>query len=287
MTRRKKFGLLAVVALAIAAVGLFWPRDNREARKMLDELRGLIEVEAEAGQIDLDEIDHTLTAQIVVDTQCVELCLTDATAGLFAMPGQASSPVWGRMQSIEQANQLMKNFYKPGVFGRPVATLPVLTLPQPMRVLAQPGVGNEICSGYRIPVKASNPLGVDMHHVGHVVEFVPRMTKQGDIALEVQVTLSRLPAGEESVPLNQVLESAPQIDRVSTGKIVARLRSGEVFVIGGLVKPGKSPKTIKAPLLSDLPWVGSWLSWTYTRAIEEELIVFVAPRIVSDQVKQR
>ena len=282
MTRRKLSGVLAVAALAIAAAGLFWPRENRAAREALDELRGQIKVETEAGQINLDEIDDSSTAQIEIDTHSVELCLTDATAGLFAMPRQPSSPASGRMGS-DQAAYSLKQLYKPGVLGLPVATVPVPAPVQSMRVLAQPGVGNEICGGCRIPVKASNPLGVDMHHVGHVVEFVPRITKRGDVALEIQVTLTWLAAREESVPLNQVLESAPQIDRVSTGKIAARLRPGEVFVIGGLVKKGKAPKTIKAPLLSDVPGVGSWLSWTYTRDIEEELIIFVAPRIMSEK----
>jgi hypothetical protein len=215
-----------------------------------------------------------------LETRSLTVCLNDATAGVFATPGEPSRRAWGRMQRSDQADQLLLNVCKPGVLA-PAAPFPVRAPLQFMQVAA--GAANDIWSGFRVPVKTSNPLEVDMHHVGSAVELSGRMTKRGEVALEIQVTLSWLPAGEESIPMNQVLESVPQIERVSTGKLAARLRHGEVFVVGGLVKQGKTPKTIKVPLLSELPVVGFWLSWTYTRDIEEELIVFVAPRIIRDK----
>jgi type II secretory pathway component GspD/PulD (secretin) len=64
---------------------------------------------------------------------------------------------------------------------------------------------------------------------------------------------------------------------------MARVRSGETIVIGGLIQ--KQTETIRTgiPLLKDLPFFGRLFSSTKIEEHNSELVIFVTPEIVSGQ----
>lgn len=106
------------------------------------------------------------------------------------------------------------------------------------------------------------------HVIGHTVEASSDFTRDGDLWCETSLELTRL--ADESVA-----GAPPKIDKTSTGKIAARLRPGETLIVAGLTRRDKAPKVLKAPLLCELPGVGGWFSWSYTRDVEDEWIVLI------------
>lgn len=89
----------------------------------------------------------------------------------------------------------------------------------------------------------------------------PRLTRQTEVLLE--------------------LES--KRDKTSAGKITFWARSGETLIVAGLKQPARGKRTLRAPLLSTLPRVGSWFTWTYERDVENELILLVRPDVERSQ----
>jgi type II secretory pathway component GspD/PulD (secretin) len=276
MSRRTKVRLLAALAIGLALLALFWPRENRAAREQLDRLRGAIEVESGPADIERQEVNPR--EQMVEVRFCLaKLCLTDATAGLFAAPGQEAKVVHGRVRSLHQVEASIERLSIIGV-------LDIVTQPQTINLSGQ---ASYIMSGSQIPVLSSKPGQapevVAFQDIGCKTSVVPTVWKDGTPQVEVEAELSWLTDGPAPAPTSTANPTPPKISRVSTGTITARLRSGETLAVAGLRMNGRGVKTLKAPLLSRLPGVGGWFSWTYERDVEEELIVLVTPRVLPKQ----
>ena len=135
-------------------------------------------------------------------------------------------------------------------------------------------------SGVQVAAVPSNPApaagALAFQNFGCMSSVVPRVLKDGTVHVELGVELSWL-----DVP--PAPPAPPQIAKASTGKIFACLRLGETLAVAGLAMRGRGVKTLKAPLLSDLPAIGSWFTYSHEREIDEELIVLVTPRVLGKQ----
>lgn len=278
MTRRAKVRWLAMVAIGVALTALLWPRDNRAAQEALDELRGMIEVETERTETDAQQPERS--EQVVEVQLCIaKLCLADATAALFAGPaelGQETKVVQGRVRSLNNAQAIIERLAKMGV-------LEVVSMPL---VQNQSGQASFMMTGCQLAVAPSNPAPapgiIALQDVGCQTSVLPTVLKDRTLQVELEVELSWLADGPVT-PATAANPTPPKISKASTGKITARLRSGETLVVAGLTMNGRGVKTLKAPLLSKLPGVGGWFSWTYDRDVEEELIVLATPRVLPKQ----
>jgi hypothetical protein len=268
MSRRKKAWLLVGTGLVVAAAALFWPRENREARETLEAWRGLIEIDSEpAMEPAADQHDAALRFQ-QLDMRILKLCLNDATAGLFATPGHSSGVVHGRVRGLEAVDKHIDR----------LLLMQVMTGGSTCRSLSQPGQEVHFLGGSDVLVLPPGSTTVTNYHVGWLLTARSRLLKDGDFWCELNVELTRLADDDVASPTPRT--TPPKIDKVSTGKIAARLRPGETWIVGGLIERDRAPKQFKAPLLSELPRVGGWFSWTYERDVEEEWIVFVRPSSV-------
>jgi Flp pilus assembly secretin CpaC len=288
MSRRTKVCSLTALALGVALTGLLWPRPNHAAREALDELRAIIDLESETAPPTPPEPDRS---KGMVETRfCIaKLCLNDATAGLFSTPGQDAKPVHGRVRSEEQAQAIVERLRTMGV-------LEVLSLPM---MVSQSGQSAYAMTGSQILVPiipAPVPAAVAVQNVGCKTSVSSRMLDDGMLHVELETELSWLEDGAAAVlaavpppggPAAPPGGAPPKIGKASTGKIAVRIRSGETLVVAGLPSRSRAAKTLKAPLLSDLPAVGSWFSWTYERDVDEELILLMTARIVSQEPRTK
>jgi type II secretory pathway component GspD/PulD (secretin) len=272
MTRRTKVRLLAALAIGLALAALFWPRDNRAARETLDELRGIIDV-AEPADLEPQEADPR-EQMVEVRLYIAKLCLTDATAGLFDAPGQDANVVHGRVRSLRQAEASIERLMNMGV-------LEVVSQPQ---IVSLSGQMSFISSSQLVAAVASNPAATPAAvAVGCNTNVVSTVLEHGTLHIELEAELSWLADDPAPAPATAANPTPPKINRANTGKITARMRPGETLAVAGLTMNGRGVKTLKAPLLSQLPGVGGWFSWTYERDVEEELIVLVTPRVLPKQ----
>jgi general secretion pathway protein D len=75
-----------------------------------------------------------------------------------------------------------------------------------------------------------------------------------------------------------------QIPNVSTQfvAVVARVRSGETILLGGLTNKTADTATIRYPILGDLPIIGQFFRATRRSRANTELLIFVTPTIVEE-----
>lgn len=67
-----------------------------------------------------------------------------------------------------------------------------------------------------------------------------------------------------------------------SAKALARLKDGEVLLLGGLIRTEVEKSTTKLPLLGDIPWLGWLFRHETIDNKERELLVFLTPHIIDD-----
>jgi type IV pilus assembly protein PilQ len=111
--------------------------------------------------------------------------------------------------------------------------------------------------------------------VGVTLSIVPYVSDKGEITVEIQPEVSDVVGATSEGGLPVVSKRA-----VST-KI--RVKDGETIVIGGLLQKNQSMVKRKIPLLGDIPILGYLFSKTDKRIEEIETVVFITPRILTDE----
>jgi len=146
-------------------------------------------------------------------------------------------------------------------------------LAQP-KILALSGQNAVFQVGGEIPIRivTSFSAEVEFKAFGTLVNFLPRISEDGDIILTVTPEVSQ-PDFSRSV------EGIPTfaVRRAST---TARMREGESLVIGGLVQHSRTEQERGIPYLKDLPYAGALFRETSYRDEVNELMVVVRPHIV-------
>lgn len=119
---------------------------------------------------------------------------------------------------------------------------------------------------------------VKFKNVGVRMEVTPHITREGMLRLhivpEFGVVVTRVLAGSSDVPV------------VDTRKIntIALVKDDQTVVLGGLRKKEVSKQANKVPLLGDIPVVGGLFRFEGEDTAVNELVVFITPHIIKDQV---
>ena len=108
----------------------------------------------------------------------------------------------------------------------------------------------------------------------------PRINRDNSITMVIDANVSdyvrdvQSPDGKSSSP-----ETTDQ--EIST---IRRVMDGETVVIGGLVRQSADHNVQKIPLLGDLPLIGSLFRTETTTKQDNELLIFITPRIIHDSI---
>jgi pilus assembly protein CpaC len=129
--------------------------------------------------------------------------------------------------------------------------------------------------GGEIPIRIVSGFAADVQFkpFGTLVNFVPRLTDEGDIILTVTPEVSRPDF------TNQV-EGVPSFvtRRASTS---AKLRNGETLVIGGLMQNDRTESVRGIPYLMNIPGLGYVFRDTQYSDSMTELMIIVTPHLVA------
>lgn len=107
---------------------------------------------------------------------------------------------------------------------------------------------------------------------GISLEITPSVTQDGSITLEVSPEIKT--AGRSS-------GDGPRDISTRNLKTVVVLKDGETFCLGGLIRKNKSEVRSAVPFLGSLPLVGRLFSYVSEVEEENELAIFITPRVES------
>jgi general secretion pathway protein D len=127
---------------------------------------------------------------------------------------------------------------------------------------------------------------ITQQDIGIILEVTPRVTPDGIINMEVYAEKSKLSG--TGVPIftdattGNVIDS-PIIDTAIADTVVA-VPNGQTIVIGGMITKTDETLERKVPWLGDLPMLGSLFRYDGTNTVRTELLIFLTPRIIYNDI---
>ena len=169
-----------------------------------------------------------------------------------------------------------ENNHKATVLSRPSI---ITTNNQPATIHSGRKVFIPVSSGVAVGTNGSlgSGNGLQVLSAGITMVVTPQITVDGKIRLLIDVTSSQF---------NQASSANNGIPDLSdnNAKTQVLLKDGETTVLGGLYQTTKSEAKGGMPFLSRIPFIGSLFRNSTDAADKRELLVFIKPKIVEQQV---
>ena len=135
-----------------------------------------------------------------------------------------------------------------------------------------------ILKGTEVPYQETTKSGatsVSFREASLSLEVTPQITPDNKVIMAVRVTK------DEPDYVNALNEVPPIRKNEVNAKV--RVADGDTIVIGGVYSTSQNNVVDKVPFLGDLPYVGRLFRRDVLQEKKSELLVFLTPRIMSDQ----
>ena len=123
---------------------------------------------------------------------------------------------------------------------------------------------------------------------GIALDVTPQIDENNNIILHIHPTVSEVAQSNKTFVLNDKNFSLPlAASKVQESDNVVRAQSGQVIVIGGLMKEAISDEEASVPLLGDLPVVGNLFKHIKTSRVKKELVILLKPTVMGSDDQWR
>ena len=234
----------------------------------------------------IDKLDKP-TPQVLIQAKMVELDYTATRElGINWQAGNLNDPrtsthvgVEITAPAISPAGALMFGKILPDVNIN--AILSALEDMNKADILSQPSIlvaDNEealILSGKKIPIVTRDFAGnqiIQFYDVALKLTVTPHISPDGKIMMELHPEISDI-AGEAAGAAGPIISA-------QEAKTKLTVNDGETVVIGGIIRDTKEKVKRGIPLLSKIPFLGNFFSYTKDKVTKVELMIFVTPKIV-------
>lgn len=135
-----------------------------------------------------------------------------------------------------------------------------------------------IQQGQKIPYLTLSQNGTQTTFVDAVLQLsvLPQITPDGSIIMSLFITKNTL--GEEVTVNRDRLIDKREV------KASVHVQDGETIVLGGVFEGTQNNQINKVPFLADLPGIGFLFKRTFTEDDKRELLIFVTPKIMKENV---
>lgn len=156
------------------------------------------------------------------------------------------------------------------------------------RMLATPvlrtesGQAAEFLAGGEVPLPQTNAQGamdVTFRSYGISLQILPEQLDDGAIRTQVVTEVSSLDPAVS-------VQGIPGLLTRRTESVVA-VPAGQTFVISGLRSEDQAQAQAQLPGLAEVPLVGSLFRQREQQRSETELVIFITPRVVNEDVKRQ
>ncbi|MBX3616414.1 type IV pilus secretin PilQ [Nitrosomonas sp.] len=147
------------------------------------------------------------------------------------------------------------------------------------RVVTAHGIEAIIEQGDRVPYQQATSSGATSIRFMDAtlrLRVKPLITHNGQIDMELSVNQDQI-----GTPINQFLPPPINTKQVTTKVLV---ENGGTVVIGGIFDRTENEVVNKVPMLGDIPVLGNVFKNTSKQDDKRELLIFVTPRILSDNL---
>lgn len=128
---------------------------------------------------------------------------------------------------------------------------------------------------------------------GIALDVTPQISDDGEVLLHVHPSVTEVSEQTKTISIgvdNDLLLPLAQSE-IRESDTLVRARSGDVVVIGGLMKTDNTEYESKVPLLGDIPGLGELFTNRAQQSVKTELVILLRPTVVengtwSEQLKR-
>ncbi len=118
---------------------------------------------------------------------------------------------------------------------------------------------------------------------GIALDVTPQIDAGGRVTLHVHPTISQVTDQQKTITVAGQEQTLPlAFSTVRESDSIVSAESGQVVVIGGLMKNLSSKKTAGVPLLGQLPGVGPLFRHSQVTSRKSELVILLRPMVIGD-----
>ncbi|HET6725136.1 MAG TPA: pilus (MSHA type) biogenesis protein MshL [Gammaproteobacteria bacterium] len=116
---------------------------------------------------------------------------------------------------------------------------------------------------------------------GIALDVTPQINDNGEVTLHIHPTVSEVTDQQKSFTVSGETTSLPlALSQVRESDSVVRAKSGQIIVIGGLMKNETHDRVYKTPLLGDIPFLGALFRHTQKQNVKTELVILLKPIVI-------
>ena len=142
-------------------------------------------------------------------------------------------------------------------------------------------IGSQTTTG--TATNTSSQIQLTPFFSGIALDVTPQISATGEVILHIQPTVSEVTDQTKTFTVSGRTESVPlAFSSVRQSDSIVRARSGQVVVIGGLMRSSSHDDSAGAPGLSSIPGLGALFRHDRQRTTKSELVILLQPTIVDD-----
>jgi MSHA type pilus biogenesis protein MshL len=123
---------------------------------------------------------------------------------------------------------------------------------------------------------------VSTTEIGIVLDVLPQISSDNIVTMSIRPSVTSLVSTQTITSAGGAQTTLPTVDRRETDTM-ARVRSGETVLIGGLIQTQTTSDESGIPILMHLPGIGKLFSHTTLTEHHSEMVIFITPTITSGQ----
>jgi MSHA biogenesis protein MshL len=118
---------------------------------------------------------------------------------------------------------------------------------------------------------------------GVALDVTPQISDNGNVILHVHPTISEVNDQTKTLTVSGSTDTLPlALSRIRESDSIVRAHSGQVIVIGGLMRETRNKQSYKTPLLGDIPVMGRLFRSERDMKKTVELVILLRPLVVND-----
>ncbi|HKQ84747.1 MAG TPA: pilus (MSHA type) biogenesis protein MshL [Steroidobacteraceae bacterium] len=118
---------------------------------------------------------------------------------------------------------------------------------------------------------------------GVALDVTPQISEEGEVLLHIHPTVSEVVDQRKTLTVRGETDILPlAFSQIRESDSIVRARSGQVIVIGGLMREIRDRQKQKTPLLGDVPGLGRLFRSERDQATTVELVILLRPIVVGD-----
>ena len=118
---------------------------------------------------------------------------------------------------------------------------------------------------------------------GVALDVTPQINDLGDVLMHIHPTVSDVTDQQKELSVRGQTDSLPlALSQIRESDSIVRAHSGQVIVIGGLMRQTRKDQDYKTPFLGDIPGLGKLFRSERNQKSTVELVILLRPLVVGD-----